>query len=81
MIDINSLYEKKKSKLDRLNDPKTHTTMSDSKRIKEIYRLQGYCEALRDVKNKKVYTQERDILERIYNIVPDNVKKIIEECW
>jgi len=81
MIDINCLYDEEKAKLNRLNNPKTRTTMSDFKRRNEIHRLKGYCEALRDVKNKKVYTQERDILEKIYDMVSDDVKEIIRECW
>lgn len=55
--------------------------MNDVKRNNEIYRLKGYIEALNDVKNKKIYTQERDILERIYENVDENIKQIIRECW
>lgn len=81
MEDINSLYKKKKNRLNNLNDFDYKTTMCDVKRNNEIYQLKGYCEALLDVKNKKVYTHERDILERIYPLVPEDVQEIIEECW
>lgn len=81
MEDINSLYKRKRERLKKLNDPDYITTMYEVKRNNELYRLKGYCEALLDVKNKRIYTQERDILERIYNLVPENIQKIIEECW
>lgn len=81
MEDINSLYKRKRERLKKLNDPDYIITMYEVKRNNELYRLKGYCEALLDVKNKRIYTQERDILERIYNLVPENIQKIIEECW
>lgn len=66
MEDINSIIHRKKERLKKLNDFDYITTMNDVKRNNEIYRLKGYIEALNDVKNKKIYTQERDILERIH---------------
>ena len=66
MEDINSIIHRKKERLKKLNDFDYITTMNDVKRNSEIYRLKGYIEALNDVKNKKIYTQERDILERIH---------------
>ncbi len=79
--DIHSIICRKKERLKKLNDFDYITTMNDVKRNNEIYRLKGYIEALSDVKNKKVYTQERDILEKIYKNVDENTKKIIQECW
>ena len=81
MEDIESLLSKKRKRLKKLNDMDYVTTMNDVKRNNEIYRLKGYIEALTDVKNKRVYTQEIDILERIYNLVSKDVQKIIRECW
>lgn len=81
MEDIHSIIRRKKERLKKLNDIDYITTMNDVKRNNEIYRLKGYIEALSDVKNKKVYTQERDILEKIYKNVDENTKKIIQECW
>lgn len=81
MEDIHSIIHRKKERLKKLNDFNYITTMNDVKRINEIYRLKGYIEALNDVKNKKIYTQERDILERIYKNVDENIKQIIRECW
>lgn len=81
MEDIHSIIHKKKERLKKLNDFNYITTMSDVKRNNEIYRLKGYIEALNDVKNKNIYTQERDILERIYENVDENIKQIIRECW
>lgn len=81
MEDIHSIIRKKKERLKKLNDFNYITTMSDFKRNNEIYRLKGYIEALNDVKNKNIYTQERDILERIYKNVDENIKQIIRECW
>lgn len=81
MEDIYSIIYRKKERLKKLNDFNYITTMSDVKRKNEIYRLKGYIEALNDVKNKKIYTQERDILERIYENVDENIKQIIRECW
>lgn len=81
MEDIHSIIHRKKGQLKKLNDFDYITTMSDVKRNREIYRLKGYIEALSDVKNKKIYTQERDILERIYKNVDENIKQIIRECW
>lgn len=81
MEDIHSIIHRKKERLKKLNDFDYITTMSDVKRNNEIYRLKGYIEALSDVKNKKIYTQERDILEKIYNSVDENIKKIIRKCW
>lgn len=81
MEDIHSIIRKKKERLKKLNDFNYITTMNDVKRINEIYRLKSYIEALNDVKNKKIYTQERDILERIYKNVDENIKQIIRECW
>ena len=81
MEDIHSIIRRKKERLKKLNDFDYITTMNDVKRSYEIYRLKGYIEALSDIKNKKVYTQERDILERIYKNVDENIKQIIQECW
>lgn len=81
MIDIHTIIHRKKERLKKLNDFNYITTMSDVKRNNEIYRLKGYIEALNDVKNKNIYTQERDILERIYENVDENIKQIIRECW
>lgn len=81
MEDIHSIIRRKKERLKKLNDFDYITTMNDVKRNNEIYRLKGYIEALNDVKNKKIYTQERDILERIYENVDENIKQIIRECW
>lgn len=81
MEDIHSIIHRKKERLKKLNDFDYKTTINDVKRNNEIYRLKGYIEALSDVKNKKVYTQERDILERIYKNVDENTKKIIQKCW
>lgn len=81
MEDIYSIIRRKKERLKKLNDFNYITTMDNVKRNNEIYRLKGYIEALNDVKNKKVYTQERDILERIYKDVDENIKQIIRECW
>ncbi len=81
MEDIHSVIRRKKERFKKLNDFDYITTMNDVKRNREIYRLKGYIEALNDVKNKKIYTQERDILERIYKNVDENIKKIIRECW
>lgn len=81
MEDIYSIIHRKKERLKKLNDFNYITTMSDVKRNNEIYRLKGYIEALNDVKNKNIYTQERDILERIYENVDENIKQIIRECW
>lgn len=81
MEDIHSIIYRKKEQLKKLNDFNYITTMSDVKRNNEIYRLKGYIEALNDVKNKNIYTQERDILERIYENVDENIKQIIQECW
>lgn len=81
MEDIHSIIRRKKERLKKLNDFNYITTMNDVKRINEIYRLKGYIEALNDVKNKNIYTQERDILERIYENVDENIKQIIRECW
>jgi hypothetical protein len=81
MIDIHTIIHRKKERLKKLNDFNYATAMSDVKRNNEIYRLKGYIEALNDVKNKKIYTQERDILERIYKNVDENIKQIIRECW
>lgn len=75
MEDIHSIIHRKKERLKKLND------FNDVKRNNEIYRLKGYIEALNDVKNKKIYTQERDILEKIYKNVDENIKQIIQECW
>ena len=76
MEDIHSIIHRKKERLKKLNDFNYITTMNDVKRNNE-----GYIEALNDVKNKKIYTQERDILERIYENVDENIKQIIRECW
>lgn len=46
----------------------------------EIYILLKFIEDLQQ-ENKKIYTQERDILERIYENVDENIKQIIRECW
>lgn len=81
MEDIHSIIHRKKERLKKLNDFNYITTMSDVKRNNELYRLKGYIEALNDVKNKNIYTQERDILERIYENVDENIKQIIRECW
>lgn len=81
MEDIHSVIRRKKERLKKLNDFDYITTMNDVKRNREIYRLKGYIEALSDVKNKKIYTQERDILEKIYENVDENIKQIIRECW
>lgn len=81
MEDIHSVIRRKKERFKKLNDFDYITTMNDVKRNREIYRLKGYVEALNDVKNKKIYTQERDILERIYENVDENIKQIIRECW
>lgn len=81
MEDIHSVIRRKKERFKKLNDFDYITTMNDVKRNREIYRLKGYIEALNDVKNKKIYTQERDILERIYENVDENIKQIIRECW
>lgn len=81
MIDIHTIIHRKKERLKKLNDFDCITTMNDVKRNNEIYRLKGYIEALSDVKNKKVYTQERDMLEKIYKNVDENIKRIIQECW
>lgn len=81
MEDIYSIIHRKKERLKKLNDFNYITTMSDVKKNNEIYRLKGYIEALNDVKNKNIYTQERDILERIYENVDENIKQIIRECW
>ncbi len=81
MEDIHSIIHRKKERLKKLNDFNYKTTMNDIKRNNEIYRLKGYIEALNDVKNKNIYTQERDILERIYENVDENMKQIIQECW
>lgn len=81
MEDIHSIINRKKERLKKLNDFNYITTMNDAKRNNEIYRLKGYIEALNDVKNKNIYTQERDILERIYENVDENIKQIIRECW
>lgn len=81
MIDMHTIIHRKKERLKKLNDFNYITTMSDVKRNNEIYRLKGYIEALNDVKNKNIYTQERDILERIYENVDENIKQIIRECW
>lgn len=81
MEDIHSVIRRKKERFKKLNDFDYITTMNDVKRNREIYRLKGYIEALSDVKNKKIYTQERDILERIYENVDENIKQIIRECW
>lgn len=81
MEDIHSIIHRKKERLKKLNDFNYVTTMNDVKRNKEIYRLKGYIEVLNDVKNKKIYTQERDILEEIYENVDENIKQIIRECW
>ena len=81
MEDIHSIIHRKKERLKKLNDFNYITTMSDVKRNNEIYRLKGYIEALNDVKNKNIYIQERDILERIYENVDENIKQIIRECW
>lgn len=80
MEDIHSIICRKKERLKKLNDFNYMTT-SDVKRNNEIYRLKGYIEALNDVKNKKIYTQERDILEKIYKNVDENIKQIIRKCW
>lgn len=81
MEDIHIVIRRKKERFKKLNDFDYITTMNDVKRNREIYRLKGYIEALNDVKNKKIYTQERDILERIYENVDENIKQIIRECW
>ena len=81
MEDIHSVIRRKKERFKKLNDFDYITTMNDVKRNREIYRLKGYIEALNDVKNKNIYTQERDILERIYKNVDENIKQIIRECW
>lgn len=81
MIDIHTIIHRKKERLKKLNDFNYTTAMSDVKRNNEIYRLKGYIEALNDVENKKIYTQERDILEKIYENVDENIKQIIRECW
>lgn len=81
MEDIHSIIHRKKERLKKLNDFNYITSMNDVKRNREIYRLKGYIEALNDVKNKKIYTQERDILEKIYENVDENIKQIIRECW
>ena len=81
MEDIHSIIHRKKERLKKLNDFNYITTMNDVKKNNEIYHLKGYIEALSDVKNKKIYTQERDILERIYENVDENIKQIIRECW
>lgn len=81
MEDIHSIIRRKKERLKKLNNFNYITTMNDVKRNNEIYRLKGYIEALNDVKNKNIYTQERDILERIYENVDENIKQIIRECW
>lgn len=81
MEDIHSVIRRKKERFKKLNDFDYITTMNDVKRNREIYRLKGYIEALNDVKNKKIYTQERDILEIIYENVDENIKQIIQECW
>lgn len=81
MEDIYSIIHRKKERLKKLNDFNYITTMNDVKRNREVYRLKGYIEALSDVKNKKIYTQERDILEKIYDSVDENIKQIIRECW
>lgn len=81
MEDIKCLLSRKRKRLKNLKDDEYDSPMYAVKRNNEIYRLKGYCEALSDVKNKKVYTQERDILERIYNLVPENIQEIIRECW
>lgn len=75
MEDIYSIIHRKKERLKKLNDFNYITTMSDVKRNNEIYRLKGYIEALNDVKNKKIYTQEMDILERIYKNADENIKQ------
>lgn len=81
MEDIHSVIRRKKERFKKLNDFDYITTMNDVKRNREIYRLKGYIEALNDVKNKNIYTQEMDILERIYENVDENIKQIIRECW
>lgn len=81
MEDIHTIIHRKKERLKKINDFNYITTMNDVKRNNEIYRLKGYIEALNDVKNKKIYTQERDILEKIYENVDENIKQIIRECW
>lgn len=81
MEDIHSVIRRKKERFKKLNDFDYITTMNDVKRNREIYRLKGYIEALNDVKNKKIYTQEIDILERIYENVDENIKQIIQEWW
>lgn len=81
MEDIHTIIHRKKERLKKINDFNYITTMNDVKRNNEIYRLKGYIEALNDFKNKKIYTQERDILERIYENVDENIKQIIRECW
>ena len=81
MEDIKCLLSRKRKRLKKLKDDEYDSPMNDVKRNNEIYRLKGYCEALSDVKNKKVYTQERDILEKIYDLVPENIQEIIRECW
>ena len=81
MEDIHTIIHRKKERLKKINDFNYITTMNDVKRNNEIYRLKVYIEALNDVKNKKIYTQERDILERIYENVDENIKQIIRECW
>lgn len=78
MEDINTIIHRKKERLKKLNDFNYITTMNDAKRNNEIYRLKGYIEALNDVKNKKIYTQERDILERIYEIVSKHDKETLK---
>lgn len=53
-------------------------------RLNQIYRQSEGSYILNlayDIKNKKIYTQERDILERIYENVDENIKQIIRECW
>lgn len=81
MEDIHTIIHRKKERLKKLNDFNYITTMNDAKRNNEIYHLKGYIEALNDVKNKKIYTQERDILERIYENVDEDIKQIIREYW
>lgn len=75
MEDIHSIIHRKKERLKKLNDFDYITTMNVVKRNNEIYRLKGYIEALNDVKNKKIYTQEMDILERIYKNADENIKQ------
>ena len=57
-------------------------TYGKSHQVSKLLEEAGeFIEALNDVKNKKIYTQERDILERIYKNVDENIKRIIRECW